>query len=134
MAKPGVGPLLAAGLKDTLVPADRVAHRAAFGDSQRERLLAVDVLAGARRLDHRNRVPVIGYGDQHGVDVFARQQLTEVFVGRATLVRTGAQFAPVSPLDNLARRLAPAEAPFPIAGALAVYVAHRDYLHAFVLE
>src|SRR5262249_30289340 len=44
-----VGSLLAAGLEDDAGLAHRVAHGAAFGDRERQRLLAVDVLLGPAR-------------------------------------------------------------------------------------
>ncbi len=68
-----VRPLLAAGLEDDVMLAHRVAHGAALGDRQRQRLLAVDVLAGLARLDHRDRVPVVRRADLDGVDVFPAQ-------------------------------------------------------------
>ena len=44
-------------------------------------LLAVDVLAGVQRVDGDARVPVVGRGDDHGVDVLARQHLAIVARG-----------------------------------------------------
>ena len=41
------------------------------GDGVRRRLLDVDVLAGRDRVDRLLAVPVIGRGDEHGVDVLA---------------------------------------------------------------
>ena len=81
-----VGPLLAAGLEDALVLARRVDAPLALGERERERLLAVDVLARLARLDRRDRVPVLRRGDADGVDVLARDQLAEVGVRVAALV------------------------------------------------
>ena len=82
-----VGPLLAAGLEDAVVLPGRVDAPLALGQRQRERLLAVDVLARLHRLDRRDRVPVLGRGDADRVDVLAADQLAEVGVRGAALVR-----------------------------------------------
>ena len=74
------GALLRAGLHDPLVLAGRIDHRAAFGDHQRQRLLAIDVLAALAGGDRRQCVPVVGRGDRHRVDVLAVQQLAIVAV------------------------------------------------------
>ena len=50
------------------------------------RLLALDVLAGADRHDAHQRVPVVGGGDHHRVDVVAGEDLAEVVGGGAVLV------------------------------------------------
>src|SRR5262249_8986938 len=63
------GALLAAGLEDAVVLAGRLDHGAGLADGQRQRLLAVDVLAGLARLDSRDGVPVVRRGDDDGVDV-----------------------------------------------------------------
>ena len=47
----------------------------------RQRLLDVDVLAGRAGVDRHRHVPVVGRGDQHGVDVLAGQQLVIVLGG-----------------------------------------------------
>ena len=49
-----------------------------FAQHERQRLLDVDVLAGAQRRDGHERVPVIGRGDDHRVDVLAVEHLAEV--------------------------------------------------------
>ena len=56
-------------------------HGLALGDGQRQRLLAVDVLALAHGVDGDQGVPVVGRGDDDGVDVLAVEQLAEVLVG-----------------------------------------------------
>src|SRR5205814_704142 len=43
-----------------------------------ERLFDVDVLAGLQRVDRYRLVPVIGRGDDHGVDVAAVEHLTVI--------------------------------------------------------
>ena len=47
---------------------------------QRQRLLDVDVLAGVGRVDGDLRVPVIGRGDQHRIEVLLLEQLAVVAV------------------------------------------------------
>ena len=63
-----VGALLAAGLQDAAGVLDRLLDRQRLGDGQRQRLLAVDVLAGLERLDGHLRVPVVGRGDEHAIE------------------------------------------------------------------
>ena len=46
-----------------------------------ERLFDVDVFAGVARVDGHRHVPVVGAGDQDGVDVFAVEQLAIVLAG-----------------------------------------------------
>ncbi len=48
-----IGTLLAPGLEDHVRLVYRIAHRAPFGDRERERLLAIDVLLGLAGLDDR---------------------------------------------------------------------------------
>ena len=66
---------LHAHLHDALVLARRGQHRLPFGDVHADRLLNVDVGAGLRRLDHRQRVPVIGRGDEDDVEILLREHL-----------------------------------------------------------
>src|SRR5690606_36226206 len=63
--------LLASGLKDAAEASRRIDHATALLDREGERLLAVDVLSGLARMDRDERVPVIGHGDDDGVDVLA---------------------------------------------------------------
>src|SRR5215475_5818135 len=66
---------LQADLHDALVPLSRLDHPAAFGDHERKRLLDVDILARLTGVNHLQRVPVVGRGDDHRVHVFHIQQL-----------------------------------------------------------
>ena len=75
-------PLAAAG-DDAGVAASGLDHQRTFAQGSRLGLLAVHVLAAAAGLDHHDRVPMIGRGDMHRVDVRAGQQLAEVVVGLA---------------------------------------------------
>ena len=80
-AEAGVGALLAAGLEDAVVFGDGGDHGAAFGDREGEGLFAVDILAGAGGLDGGDGVPVVGKGDEDGVDIGRSEDVAEVFVG-----------------------------------------------------
>jgi hypothetical protein len=55
-------------------------------DVVRQRLLAIDVLAGAQRGEHRDRVPVVGRGDADRVNVLAGDEFAEIVIGRAAAV------------------------------------------------
>ena len=56
-------------------------HALAFLHHLHHRLLAVHVLAGIERIGRNLRVPVIGGGDNDGVDIFARQHLPVIARG-----------------------------------------------------
>ena len=75
-----LGALLAAGLEDLAGRADGLDQGLGLGDGQRQRLLAVDVLAALQRLDGHQGVPVVGSGDGDGVDVLVFEQFAVVGV------------------------------------------------------
>jgi len=62
---------LAADLEHAGVAAGGVDDLAAFAEGESERLLAVNVLAGAAGEDGGGGMPVIGRGDDDRVNVFA---------------------------------------------------------------
>ena len=76
------GPLARAvrGLDDPLVLAGRLDHLAAFEDVVGRGLLDVHVLARLAGPDRRQRVPVVGRGDDDRVDVLVVEQLAQVGV------------------------------------------------------
>ena len=57
-------------------------HRLALGDVVADRLLDVHVLARLAGVDRRQGVPVVGRGDDHGVDVLGVEHLAVVAHGR----------------------------------------------------
>src|SRR5262249_52623 len=63
-----------AGLQHTLVSVHGLYDFDRFVDIVRQRLLAINVLAGAQRGEHRDGVPVVWRGDADGIDVLAREQ------------------------------------------------------------
>src|SRR5688572_23746678 len=69
---------LRAGGHDATVAACRLDHSPSFDDVVADRLLAVDVLAGLTGPDRHQRMPVVGRGDRHGVDVAILEHATEV--------------------------------------------------------
>ena len=69
---------LRADLHHALILARRGQHRLAFGHIHADRLLAVDIAAGLYRLDHRQRMPVVGRRDQDDVQVLLAQHLAVV--------------------------------------------------------
>src|SRR5215510_1661549 len=66
---------LQADLHYALIPLSRLDHPAAFGDHERKRLLDINILARLTGVNHLQRVPVVGRGDDHRVHVFHLQQL-----------------------------------------------------------
>ena len=97
-AEERAGALLRAELEDPPGLPDRGPQRLVLGDAQAHRLLQVDVLARPHCGQRDQDVPVIRGGDDHGVDVRAGQNLSEVGVGCARPVL-------VVLVDQLARRL-----------------------------
>ena len=109
---------LAAAGDDAAVTPGRVDHQRPFAQRQRFGLLAVDVFAVAACFDHHDRVPVVGRGNVHGVDVGAGQQLAKIVVGLAVVDCHNARRS--SPLTAVADFFA--------------HVAHGHVLHVFAAE
>ena len=67
----------------------------AFVDGQRQRLFAIDVLAGFERRQGDGRVPVVGRADRHGFDIVAIEQLAIVLedLGLGEVLRSLARSA-----------------------------------------
>ena len=75
-----VAPLLRADLHDAVGLLGDLAELLPLVDRERERLLAVDVLAGLHGVDADLGVPVVGRADDDGVDVLAVEDLAVVLV------------------------------------------------------
>ena len=86
MAVADVGALLGACLEDGLLFRDLLVDGLALGEEVGDGLLAVDVLAVAQGLEGAEGVPVVGGGDDDGIDVVAGAELAEVGVGVAAFV------------------------------------------------
>ena len=91
------GAILGAHLNDTSVTPRRRDHLPAFVDRPAERLLAVDVLTRPACQYRNCRVPVVGRGHQHRVDVPAVQDPAEILVGITfpDAVLCGGQMLPI---------------------------------------
>ena len=74
------GAPVGAHLYDALGALGRFHHFAAFDDGQAERLLDIDILTGVAGIDEHRGMPVVGRGDDHGVDVFVFEELLVLFV------------------------------------------------------
>ncbi len=79
---------LGAVLKNAAVTLHRRAHGPAFGQGYAQRLLAEHVLAAGGRGHGLHGVPVVRRADRHRVDVAAGQELAEIVVGRAAMIRS----------------------------------------------
>ena len=77
---------LAAAGKHAAITPGRGNHPRAFTQRERFRLLAVHVLAAAAGLDGNDRMPMVGRGNVHRVDVGASQQFAEIVVDLAVAV------------------------------------------------
>ncbi len=75
-----VAPLLGADLDDPAGLLGDLAELLALVDGQRQRLLAVDVLARPHGVDADLGVPVVGRADDDGVDILAIEELAVVLV------------------------------------------------------
>jgi hypothetical protein len=75
-----IAALLGADLHDAARLLGDPAERLALVDRQRQRLLAVDVLARLHGVDADLGVPVVGRADDDGVDVLAVEELAVVLV------------------------------------------------------
>jgi hypothetical protein len=78
-----IGGVVRPHLEDLAVPLDGVAHLDRLLDRERHGLLAIDVLPRVHRVDRHFRVPMVGRGDDHGVDVLPVQQLSVIEVSLA---------------------------------------------------
>ena len=78
--------LLRAELEDAAVAMHRVAQDLDLVDAHAQRLLDVDVLAGADGGQGVQDVPGVERGDGHGVDIVAVQQFAEIVVHGAVRV------------------------------------------------
>ena len=65
-------------LENAAGPLHRVVEPLTKIDGQAARLFAVDILAGLGGHHRGRRVPAISRGDQHGIDIFAVEQLAKV--------------------------------------------------------
>ena len=119
--------LLASRLPDDLVFLHSIGHRPALGYRQRERLLAIDILLGARRVDRDQGVPVIGSPYIDRVDVLASDDVAKILIALAALVLV----VPVDPADG---RLAAANRAGPITRPLLVDITDRDHAHPLVSQ
>ena len=67
--------LLHSDLADALVDSGRIDHARSLLDPEGERLFHVDVFARVEGVDGDRSVPVVGRGDQNGIDLLKFQQL-----------------------------------------------------------
>ena len=85
VAKHGRGALLRAGLKDRPTLGHLAVQRLALGEKVSDRFFAIDVLAVAERLERLHRMPMVGRGDNHNVEIFASTQFAVVDIHVARL-------------------------------------------------
>ena len=93
------GAVLRSHLHHPLGPPRHVQHPAALANEQRQRFLHVDVLAGRAGHHRHQRVPVIGRGHVHGVDVLVVQQVAEIGVFRRLATGHLGSRLDASPMD-----------------------------------
>ncbi len=74
------GTLLGADLDDAFVAFGAVDHPAALFDEEGEGFFAVDILAGGTGHHGHEAVPVVGCGDDDGVDGFVVEEAAEVLI------------------------------------------------------
>ena len=125
---------LAAALEDAAVAVHGADHRLAVGDRERERLLAVDVLARFRGGDDDARVPVVRRRHGNRVNVLAGEQLAEVLGGEDAFVGAIALLGRVVAFDGLPGGGEAAVPALLVAAAAGVHVAQRGDLHLGMAE
>jgi hypothetical protein len=108
----GAAPL-GADLDHALVRARGGEHRLALADVDADRLLHVDVRTRLDCGDHRQRMPMVGGGDEDHVEVLLREHQPVILVAARLLLR----FLPAGDqLDGILEHAA-------------VDIAQRDHLH-----
>ncbi len=113
------GALLRPRLVDPPVATGRLDQDLSLLNRDGDRLLAVDILAGAHGPDRHRRRPMIRQRQQHGVDIGPREDLPEIIVRLDSIV--------ARPLEPLGIDLI---APLPgVFAAFAAHVADRQHLH-----
>ena len=93
--------MLTADLEHLLRPFHGLEQQVALLDRVRHRLFAVDVLPGRDRIEARARVPVIGRGDDHRVDVLTIENAAVVARAQAVVAE---QLAGALEMPVVARR------------------------------
>jgi hypothetical protein len=76
----GTGALLCAGLDDAVVLAGGVDHLSAFPDGVADGFFDIDIFAGFAAPDGEQGVPVVGGGDDDGVDILAVEEVADILV------------------------------------------------------
>ena len=84
-----IAPLPRSDLHDAAGFRYHSADELALVDRERQRLLAIHVLAGATGIDEHLRVPMVGRANRDDVDVAAREQVAIVFVDRRRAAKRG---------------------------------------------
>ena len=79
--------LLAAGLKHSAITPRRSNHRLSLLDGQRERLFAVNVLAGFHGRNCNQGMPMVGRGNHDRINGLVVQQIAKVLVNGYHLAR-----------------------------------------------
>jgi hypothetical protein len=79
--------LLQADLRHSIIGLDGLDDVVPLFDGEGQRLFDVDVLARVERVDRHPRMPVVGRGDQDGVDVFRSEQ--RVVIGEGLCLAPG---------------------------------------------
>ena len=78
--------MLTACLQDTARLFDDLADFPPFRHKQRKRLLQIDVLSIARRVNGNQRMPMVWNGDDNGVDIIRAIQITKIMVSLAIVI------------------------------------------------
>jgi len=112
-------PLLHAGLVDPAETPAGLDQVAALADGGADRLLAVHIFPGPQGHRGHQGGPVIGQGQQHGVDIGPGEDFAKIVVGLDSAVAGLARLLGVDLVTALVRLVAP----------LPAHVAHGQHLH-----
>lgn len=82
-----LGTLLAANLKHNVVPSSGLNRLKCRSDGHCQRLFTVNILLRIGSHDGRHGMPMVRRADYHGVDRFVREQLSEIIICLAAMIR-----------------------------------------------
>ena len=100
----------------------------ALADVERQRLLAIDVLAGFHGGDRDQRMPMIGHDNRDGVDIGPADEVAEIDVGVAAFGPALASLFGVMLVDPSLGSLPPEDLVRPIVAAPGpIHITHREH-------
>jgi hypothetical protein len=85
-----VRPLLCAGLEHPAIPPHRTANRLTFCYRYTQGFFAIHIFAGSCGCNSHQSMPMVLWGNHHGINIIASEQVAKVIVGGTALVTIAA--------------------------------------------